>query len=194
MVVEGLIYLLIFGAVLVTNLLPAFAPPTWALLVYFRFHTSANSWSLLALGLGAAVLGRYLLAKSFAALGPRLSQRTQDNLHSAAALVEQRLSVGVMTLALFALTPISSAQLFEAAGLARAKLRPLLLAFTIGRGISYAGYIFGTGALKNVGITKTILEGVTSPWAIGVQILLIGSLVPLSRINWHRFLKKEQSA
>ena len=95
---------------------------------------------------------------------------------------------------IFALTPISSAQLFEAAGLARAKLRPLLLAFTIGRGISYAGYTFGTGALKNVGITKTILEGVTSPWAIGVQILLIGSLVPLSRINWHRFLKKEQSA
>lgn len=191
MVVETLTYLIIFAAVMATNLIPAFAPPTWALLVYFRLHTSAASWGLLALGLGAAVLGRYLLAKSFAAIGPRLSARTQDNLHSAAALLEQKRSVSVMTLALFALTPISSAQLFEAAGLSGAKLKPLLLAFTAGRGISYAGYVFGTGALKHVEFTKTILQGITSPWAIGVQLLLLVGFVPLTRINWRRFLEKK---
>ena len=184
-------YLLVFGAVLVTNLLPAFAPPTWALLVYFRLHLSVNPWPLLILGLGAAVLGRFLLARSFQALGPRLSQRTQDNLHSAALLLEKKRSVGVATLALFALAPVSSAQLFEAAGLTGAKLKPLLLAFTVGRGISYAGYVFGAGALKNVAFWKIILQGISSPWAIAVQLLVIVGFVPLTRINWHRFLDKK---
>ena len=188
-----MIYLLIFGAVLLTNLLPAFAPPTWALLVFFRLHYSINSWSLLALGVCGAVLGRYFLARGFSLIGPRLSKKTQGNLRSAATLLETKRSASFITLALFALSPISTAQLFEAAGLARTKLKPLLLAFALGRSISYAGYVFGAGALKSISIGKTLLAGITSPWALFIQFVLLLGFIPLTKINWHRFLGNHET-
>ena len=35
-------YLAAFGTVLGVNLLPAFAPPTWAVLVFFRLQSGLN--------------------------------------------------------------------------------------------------------------------------------------------------------
>ena len=47
-------YLAAFGTVLGVNLLPAFAPPTWAVLVFFRLQSGLNP---VALVLEGAVVG-----------------------------------------------------------------------------------------------------------------------------------------
>lgn len=187
-----MIYLAIFGAVLVTNVIPAFAPPTWAVLVLFRIHTSANPWPSLILGVVGAVLGRYFLAKAFTKIGPRLKPAFQENLQAASTLLQKRKSLNIITLLLFAFAPVSSAQLFEAAGLTRIKMRPLLVAFAIGRTISYAGYVFGVSALKNAGVGKTLIREITSPWALVLQVVLLISFVPLTRVNWKKFLHPQE--
>jgi len=180
--------LAIFAAVFVTNLLPAFAPPTWALLVFFKLQTTVNPLGLVIIGVLGAVLGRYFLARASSKLGPRLRESTRENLRAAAQLLESRRSVNYLTLILFALSPVSSAQLFEAAGLTGINLQPLLMAFVIGRSISYSGYVYGATALKHTSLAKILAAGFTSPWAIAIQVLLLLAFIPLTRINWKRFL------
>ena len=180
--------LAIFAAVFVTNLLPAFAPPTWALLVFFKLQTTVNPLGLVIIGVLGAVLGRYFLARASSKLGPRLRESTRENLRSAAQLIESKKSINYLTLILFALSPVSSAQLFEAAGLTGINLQPLLMAFVIGRSISYSGYVYGATALKHTSLAKILAAGFTSPWAIAIQVLLLLAFIPLTRINWKRFL------
>jgi len=180
--------LAIFAAVFVTNLLPAFAPPTWALLVFFKLQTPVNPLALVIIGVLGAVLGRYFLARASSKLGPRLRESTRENLRAAAELIESKKSINYLTLILFALSPVSSAQLFEAAGLTGTNLQPLLMAFVIGRSISYSGYVYGATALKHTSLAKILAAGFTSPWAIAIQVLLLIAFIPLTRINWRRFL------
>ena len=180
--------LFIFAAVFITNLLPAFAPPTWALLVFFKLQTPVNPLALVIIGVLGAVLGRYFLARASSKLGPRLRESTRENLRSAAQLIESKKSINYLTLILFALSPVSSAQLFEAAGLTGINLQPLLMAFVIGRSISYSGYVYGATALKHTSLAKILAAGFTSPWAIAIQVLLLLAFIPLTRINWKRFL------
>ena len=180
--------LFIFAAVFITNLLPAFAPPTWALLVFFKLQTPVNPLALVIIGVLGAVLGRYFLARASSKLGPRLRESTRENLRAAAQLIESKKSINYLTLILFALSPVSSAQLFEAAGLTGINLQPLLMAFVIGRSISYSGYVYGATALKHTSLAKILAAGFTSPWAIAIQVLLLLAFIPLTRINWKRFL------
>ncbi|HEY3293368.1 MAG TPA: hypothetical protein VGJ85_07050, partial [Candidatus Nanopelagicaceae bacterium] len=89
-------------------------------------------------------------------------------------------------LTLFFLSPISSAQLFEAAGIIkRIALGPLLIAFAGGRLISYSIYVSGASVLKETSLGQIVQKEFTSPVAIVIQILLIIGLVALGNVKWN---------
>ena len=56
-----LAYLAVFGIVLGVNLMPAFGPPTWTILVLYRFQSDLNPVALVVVGAIAAALGRLAL-------------------------------------------------------------------------------------------------------------------------------------
>ncbi len=56
-------YVVLVALVFGINLLPAFGPPTWAVLVFARLSWHLNPVALVILGAMAAVAGRYLLAR-----------------------------------------------------------------------------------------------------------------------------------
>jgi uncharacterized membrane protein YdjX (TVP38/TMEM64 family) len=91
-------------------------------------------------------------------------------------------------LALFALSPVPSAQLFEAAGLITIRLVPVTAAFFVGRTISYSLYVGGARALSTTDTGEVLLSSLTSPWALGVEILMIVALVLLARVDWRKRL------
>jgi hypothetical protein len=73
-------------------------------------------------------------------------------------------------LTLFFLSPISSAQLFEAVGIIKQiALGPLLLAFVGGRLISYSIYVSGASVLKETSLGQIIKDELTFPLAITIQ-------------------------
>ena len=83
------------------------------------------------------------------------------------------------------ISPVSSAQLFEAAGLMKTiKLRPLLIAFAAGRTISYSTYVTGAAAIAATNFGEILIHELKSPWAIGVQIVMIAGLIGLGSIDW----------
>jgi len=54
-------WLVVAGSIFAINLLPAFGPPTWAVLVFFRLNSDLPAVPLVLLGAVAAASGRFVL-------------------------------------------------------------------------------------------------------------------------------------
>src|SRR5439155_22062502 len=89
----------------------------------------------------------------------------------------------VFGLLLFALSPIPSAQLFEAAGLMGVPLPPLVMIFFAGRLVSYSLYIVGASAVKKTNLGNLLVSSLTSPWGIAVQVAFLAGVVVLAHID-----------
>ena len=180
-----LVHLLVVVAVVFgVNVLPAFGPPTWAVLVYFRFRYDDIPVPVLVIaGAAAATAGRYVLARAFRAFGDKLpAERTESLEVLGRALAQSRGGV-VSTFLFFVFAPVPSAQMFEAAGLAKVRLGPLLTAFFIGRLLSYSLYVGAASAAHNK-LQKLFEDGLTSPQAIATQVLAIVALVVIVKVDW----------
>jgi membrane protein YqaA with SNARE-associated domain len=182
------------GVVLLFNLMPAFAPPTWAVLVLFSLNTDLHPIVIVAVGAVFAGTGRYLLARATGLFRNRISNKSLANLEAAQALLTENTSRKVLTIGLFVLSPLPSAQLFEAAGLMGVRLLPLTIAFFSGRLVTYNFYVFGASELKAHGIGELITKEFKSVWAILFQVLMITSVVLLTRINWKKYLPTKPSS
>src|SRR5687768_7051221 len=115
-------YLILFAIVLAVNLLPAFGPPTWSILVLYGLNSELSVVPAILVAALAAAIGRFLLAHAFRRLGSRTPERWRRNLAAARQAFESRRHAKFVALGLFVLSPLPSAQLFEAAGLAGVRL------------------------------------------------------------------------
>ena len=95
-----------------------------------------------------------------------------------------------MGLALFALSPLPSAQLFEAAGLLRVRLLPFTAAFFAGRLVSYFIYTSTAAKIRETSIGDAFRGALSQPLGIALQVLLIAMLVALTRIDASKWLSK----
>jgi uncharacterized membrane protein YdjX (TVP38/TMEM64 family) len=182
------------GVVLFFNLMPAFAPPTWMALVLFSLNTELHPIVIVAVGAIFAGTGRYLLARATGLFRNRISKKSLSNLEAAQTLLTENTSRKLLTIGMFVLSPLPSAQLFEAAGLMGVRLLPLTIAFFSGRIVTYNFYVFGASELKAHGIGDLITKEFTSVWAILFQVVMMASVVLITRIDWKRFLPTKPSS
>jgi uncharacterized membrane protein YdjX (TVP38/TMEM64 family) len=182
--------LVLFVLLVGINLLPAFGPPTWTIIVFYSLNTELHPAEIVLTGAIAAAIGRYALAWSFRLLGHRLPQKTRDNLAAARAAFERNRTSGFVALGLFALSPVPSAQLFEAAGLAGVRLLRFTIVFFLGRIVSYSIYTYSAQGIRHTALGDVVAEGISSPWGILLQVLMIGGLVALTRIDWTSLLER----
>lgn len=181
-------YLLLFAIVLGVNLLPAFGPPTWSIVALYGLNSNLSLPVIVVVAALGAALGRYALAHGFRLLRHHIPGRMKANLEAAGKALQRRKRHAVLALGLFALSPLPSAQLFEAAGLTGVRLWPFTLAFFAGRLISYS--IYGATA-KGIGTSSlgdAFRHELTSPLGIGLQLLMIGLLVALAQVDWAKRL------
>lgn len=174
--------LVVAGVVVAINVLPAFAPPTWTVLVYFRISDALPIAPLVIVGAVSAAAGRYLLAVSFRAFGGRLSPKRRENLEAVGATLSNKRGL-LASMVLFAVSPIPSNTLFAAAGLAGVRLAPLLVAFLVGRLVSYSFYLTVTASVEG-GVRDILAQGVTSPRAIAIGVLGLIGLLAFVFVDW----------
>jgi uncharacterized membrane protein YdjX (TVP38/TMEM64 family) len=180
------------------NALPAFAPPTWMALVFFLINYDANPVALVIIGVISATTGRAILAWYFRKFAHLIPTKFSRNMEYAGHYFTEHSTKRYALLGIFLISPISSAQLFEAAGLMKSvALRPLLIAFAAGRTISYSTYVTGAAAIATTNFGDLLIHQLKSPWAIATQILLIAGLAALGSFDWksrlHRRHEKRQS-
>lgn len=181
------------AVVFLVNLLPAFGPPTWAVLVFFSLDFDLPAVPLVLGGALAAASGRFLLATGARRLRPRLSDARRQRIASAQAALSANRRRTAAGLGLFALSPVPSGQLFVGAGLMTVPLLPLTAAFFAGRIVSYSIYVsVATVAEKNLG--SLALDALTSPLGLVLQLLMLVALGLLVGVRSPGPLRREPSA
>ena len=186
-------YLLLAGVVCGINMLPAFGPPTWAVLVFFRLQSNLAAVPLILIGALSAASGRLLLAYASRHFRERLSRDRRKHLEAARQAISGGPKRALAGLGLFALSPLPSAQLFVAAGLVAVPLIPLTAAFFAGRLVSYSIYVGAASAAKHSlgAIMKTAF---TSPLGIALQAAMLAGLVALLRVDWAALVGRHSRA
>jgi len=171
-------YAIALGVVFGVNLLPAFGPPTWALLVFFRLDFHLPAVPLIVGGALAAASGRFLLANGARWLRPRFSVARLQRLDRAEAALTANRRRSAAGLGLFALSPLPSGQLFVAAGLMTVPLVPLTAAFFAGRLVSYSLYVaVASVAERNLG--SVAIDSLASPVGMALQLAMLTGLAVL---------------
>lgn len=177
--------LIVFVVIVGMNLLPAFAPPTWTVLAYFALTLGIAVPILIVTGVLAASLGRWGLANLFRRYRDKLPNSYVTNMENAATHLTKTQHHARALLALFLVSPLSSAQLFEAAGIMKSiSIRPLVLAFAAGRLITYSVTVTGAAAVAASSFGELLISSLKSPEAIALQVLMIAALVILGNIKW----------
>jgi membrane protein YqaA with SNARE-associated domain len=176
-------WLVVLGSIFGINLLPAFGPPTWAVLVFFRLNSELPAVPLVLLGALAAASGRLVLATVTRRFRGRFSAKRRENLEAAEELLVGSRTKAVAGLGLFALSPVPSAQLFVAAGLLTVPLLPLTAAFFAGRLVSYSLYVAAASAAKD-SLADVLGDAIGSPLGIALQLGMLAGIVLLVRVDW----------
>ena len=180
-------YLLAALCIFGVNLLPAFGPPTWAVLVFFRLNSDLAAVPLVLLGALAAAAGRLALATASRRFRGRFSPERLRSLEAAEEVLAGSRGKAVAGLGLFALSPVPSAQLFVAAGLLRVPLIPLTAAFFAGRLVSYSLYV-GAASAARESLGSVMTDAFASPFGVAVQLMMLLLLVLLVRVDWAKVL------
>jgi uncharacterized membrane protein YdjX (TVP38/TMEM64 family) len=134
-------YLAAVAIVFGVNLLPAFGPPTWSVLIILQGSLALDPVLLVPLGALAATSGRVVLALASRQARGRLSAQRLAGLDALRSELTGNPRRSAAGLGLFLISPLPSAQLFVGAGVLRAPLPPLAAAFLLGRLVSYSIYV-----------------------------------------------------
>lgn len=184
----------VLGVVLLVNMMPVFGPPTWAVLVFFNFEYDLPLPVLVLVGAAASAVGRLVLASVFRQIGYRLPRRRRTDLEAIGATLTEAPRGRWGLLLLFLISPLPSTQLFEAAGLTpQIRLLPITGAFFCGRLVTYSIYVVGSSAAAAT-LRSLVDEGFASPWAVALQLLLLGLLIAFVLTPWAKILGYQPEA
>ncbi len=160
------------GVIFAINLLPAFGPPTWSVLVFFSLNFDLPAVPLVLLGALAAAGGRLLLASGARRLRPRFSRERLDHIDAVEAAMSANRRRTAAGLGLFALSPVPSGQLFAAAGLMTVPLAPLTASFFAGRLVSYSIYV-SAATVAEESLGAIVGDALTSPLGLALQLAML---------------------
>lgn len=184
----ALLAAVVFGV----NVMPAFGPPTWAVLVFFRLRFDVPAVPLVLLGALSSAAGRLVLASASRGVGGHVSEHRRRSIDALREELQTSRRSAWAGLGLFLLSPLPSAQLFVAAGLLRVALLPLTAAFLAGRLLTYSLYVGAASAAK-ASLGSAFASAFTSPWAIALQVVMLGGLVALMRVDWAALIERRRS-
>lgn len=184
------LWILVAALAVVLNAVPAFMPPTWALLAYFHIKYGLDLVPLVAVGAGAAGGGRWVLAESSKTFGLRFVPRAwRANIEALVAAIRSHRMLSLSSLALFAIGPIPSNHLCIAAGLARVPLQPVLATFGLARFLSYVLWVAAAETATN-SLQHLLTPSLGSGLSAAAQVVGFVVLVLVMRVNWANVLKE----
>ena len=189
-----MILITVFFIVLIINILPAFAPPTWIVLALTAFYYNFTTSSLILLAFLvalAATLGRLILA-TFSKKIVRtrfLSEKTRTNLDETKNKLKDKNFFTSTVFFLYAISPLPSGQFFLAYGLTDLPIKISAIPFFLGRFLSYTVWAFGSSKISD----KVNIENLSASNFFGYSFI-ISQLFALIlvylfvKINWHKLI------
>jgi len=188
--INNLAYILsvLFIVVFVLNVLPAFAPPTWATMSFIGLAIpNIDVLLLAAVAAVAATCGRIVLAKLSRQIVRQklLTEHSRRNVDAIKTAIENKRAVTIGTFLGYSLSPLPSNYLFIAYGLTSLPIAFLAVPFFVGRLVSYA---FWTRTASKVGDWLDWDWFESAPYFVAYflisQLLLIPVIYAFTRLDW----------
>jgi uncharacterized membrane protein YdjX (TVP38/TMEM64 family) len=192
----------LFVAVLLLNLIPAFAPPTWMAMSWIGFNQpEQNPFLLAVVAASAATTGRLILAhfSGWLVRGHLMREADRQNIDVVKVWLEKRKAVTAGVLLLYAFSPFPSNYLFIAYGLTRLRLWLIGVPFFLGRLASYAVWTYLAQLTHSYVDPETQLEGgYLGAYFVASQLVLLGLVFIFMKLDWahlqneHKFRFRRQ--
>lgn len=188
--------LILFLAVFLLNIIPAFAPPTWMVFSFLGFRfPSRIDWSFALVGALAAATGRSVLGKLSRTIVRNhwLSEAARGNVDSLKLELERRPTLTFGLFLFYAFTPLPSNFLFIAYGLTTMPLIRLVVPFFIGRFVSYSFWTMSSAAVsRKLELENTEAIAYLSVYFVLTQLALLALVYVFTRIDWNLLLRKRK--
>jgi membrane protein YqaA with SNARE-associated domain len=185
------IYLFVFLATILVDIIPLIGPPAWTVMVFFNLRFGLNIWWVLFIGVTGSAIGRYLYSSYVPFFSKRFIKpaKNEDLQFIGSRLADNGWKVQLFVL-LYTLMPLPSTPLFTAAGVARIRTLHIIPAFFIGKFISDAIMVIsGNYVANNISsIGESFLSWKTLS-GIMIAILLICMFL---FINWRKLLQEKK--
>ena len=186
-----IIYVLVFVASLLVDVVPFIGPPAWTVMVFFQVKFGLNIWLVLIGGVTGSAVGRYFYSCYIHRFSDYfIKPEKNTDLHFIGSkLANSGWKVQLFVL-LYTLMPLPSTPLFTAAGVARMRTLTLIPSFFVGKFLSDSIMVLtGDYVARNV---ATIPEGLLS-WkallgtALGIVIICLFLFT-----NWRKLLQEKK--
>ena len=138
-----MLYLVAFGAALLVDTIPVFAPPAWTILAFIIVKWKPNAWGIIAAGAIGSVIGRYILTLYMPHVSAKIFRSSEnENISFLGKKIGGRFWHANIFVMLYAISPLSTTALFTAAGMAHVNPWNLLPGFAIGKFLGDAWVVF----------------------------------------------------
>jgi uncharacterized membrane protein YdjX (TVP38/TMEM64 family) len=180
--------LILFVAVFILSIIPAFAPPTGMALSYAGFRYPLHSITLLAfVGAIAATLGRLTLGKLSRVIVRQklMSESTRQNIDVLKQGLEKRRKLTFSVCLSYAFCPLPSNFLFIAYGLTSLKWNLIAIPFFLGRFVGYNFWVFaGSIAARKITLESADTQSYLGVYFVLSQILLLFLVYAFTKVDW----------
>ncbi len=186
----------LFVLILLLNLMPAFAPPTWMAMSWVGFNLpDGNPFIFAVVAAGAATTGRVILA-SFARSLVRsrwMRESDRENINVATRWLRQHRTLTAGAFFFYALSPLPSNYLFIAYGLSGLPLRIIAAAFFVGRATTYAIWAhLGRFASTRLDVESELEGTYLGGYFIVTQLALLGLVFALMKLDWRALVNERR--
>jgi membrane protein DedA with SNARE-associated domain len=188
--------LVLFATVLLLNVMPAFAPPTWMVMSWIGLsRPDANPVLLAGVAACAATLGRLVLARLSCTLVRNRWMREADrqNIDVVRAWLEDRKGMTVGLMLAYAFSPFPSNYIFIAYGLTGMRLWLIGLPFFVGRWISYLTWTHIAQLGARYLDEETEIDGAyMGVYFIVSQVVFLALVYGFAKLDWRYFLQTKR--
>ena len=186
----------LFVVILLLNLIPAFAPPTWMAMSWVGFNLPGGNPLIFAVvAAGAATTGRVILA-TFARSLVRsrwIMESDRENIDIATRWLRKHKTLTAGAFFFYALSPLPSNYLFIAYGLSGLPLRVIAAAFFIGRAMTYAIWAhLGRFASTRLDVESQLEGTYLGGYFVVTQLVLLAFVFVLMKLDWSTLVNERR--
>jgi membrane protein YqaA with SNARE-associated domain len=185
------IYLLVFLAAILVDMIPFVGPPAWIIMVFFQMRYGLNIWMVLAFGVPGSALGRYIYSQYVPLLSNKfISTEKNEDVQFIGDKLNNNKNKTRAFVFLYTLMPLPTTPLFTAAGMAKVNTWNVIPSFLIGKFISDAVMVIaGDYFAKNA---ENIAAGMLSWKSITGSIIGLLSILLFLFIDWRMLLMQKK--
>lgn len=184
------LYVLVFFAALLVDVIPFIGPPAWTVMVFFQMKYGLDIWTVLAFGVSGSAVGRYLYSLYIPLLSDKFikPEKNEDVRFIGSKLNHNKWKTRAFVF-LYTLMPLPTTPLFTAAGMAKVNAWNVIPSFLAGKFISDALMVFaGDYFARNA---EHIASGMLSWESILGSTLGLTLILLFLFIDWRTLLQEK---